>query len=133
MSWRSAFIWFLFFFFGQTVLLVGILVPWPGIELHPLQWKLGVLTIGLLGNSLICVYEFWYIYNILASFCSNLALSLIHSPFWKHSGKKGSIFLLLHSFFGYYSRKTNICKYFIDYFTKRRDIYLSFFGVYVST
>ena len=29
----------------------GILVPWPGIELRPWQWKLRVLTTGFPGNS----------------------------------------------------------------------------------
>ena len=28
-----------------------ILIPWPGIEPHPLQWKHGVLITGLPGNS----------------------------------------------------------------------------------
>ena len=41
---------FLGFFFLAVP--CGILVPWPGIEPHPLHWKPGVLTTGLPGNSL---------------------------------------------------------------------------------
>ena len=39
------------FVFGRGARLAGILVPWPGIELRPWQWKLGVLITGFPGNS----------------------------------------------------------------------------------
>lgn len=39
-----------FIFFG-CVWLSGVLVPWPGIELQPLQWKCWVLTTRLPKNS----------------------------------------------------------------------------------
>ena len=47
------FIWknrFSFFWPGHAA--YGILVPWPGIEPGPRQWKRGVLTTGPPGNSL---------------------------------------------------------------------------------
>jgi len=36
---------------GHMAHACGILVPWPGIEHRPWQWKCGVLTTGLPGNS----------------------------------------------------------------------------------
>ena len=42
-----------FFFFGHATGLVGILVPRPGIEPGPQQWKCWLLTTGPPGNSLL--------------------------------------------------------------------------------
>ena len=39
-------------FLGLSHMAWGILVPWPGIEPWPLQWKHGVLTSARVGNSL---------------------------------------------------------------------------------
>ena len=41
----------LFFFFQPCDEVCGVLVPQLGIELVPLQWKLGVLTTGPPGKS----------------------------------------------------------------------------------
>ena len=40
-----------FFFFWPPLAACGILLPQPGIEPMPLQWKHGVLTTGPLGKS----------------------------------------------------------------------------------
>ena len=42
-----------FFFFWHWLMACGILVPWPGIEPRPWQWKCQVLTTGLPRNSLV--------------------------------------------------------------------------------
>ena len=42
---------FFFFLAAQYCAACGILVPWPGINLCPLQWKGGVLTTGPPGKS----------------------------------------------------------------------------------
>ena len=39
-------------FFWSCHVAFGILLPWPGVERGPLQWKCQVLTIGPPGNSL---------------------------------------------------------------------------------
>ena len=41
----------LFFFFAMLLSLLGILVPWSGVELGLRQWKRQVLTTGPPGNS----------------------------------------------------------------------------------
>ena len=47
--------WILFgqLFFGRAIVAGGILVPWPGIRPEPPALRGGVLTNGLLGNSLV--------------------------------------------------------------------------------
>ena len=42
---------FFFFFFLPHHTAHRVLVPWPGINPHPLEWKQGVLTTGLSGKS----------------------------------------------------------------------------------
>ena len=44
------------FFFWPHCMACRILVPWPGIEPCPLQWKCRVLTTGLPGNSLVSLF-----------------------------------------------------------------------------
>ena len=44
----------IFFFFGHTVRHAGSPFPDQGLNLHPLQWKHGVLTNGPPGNSHYC-------------------------------------------------------------------------------
>ena len=46
---KQAFLFF--FFFWPCHVVCGILVPWPGIEPGPQQWKHWVLTTGPPGNS----------------------------------------------------------------------------------
>ena len=49
-----------FTFFGLSHVAWGILVPWPGIEPWPLQWKHGVLTSGLTGNFLFFLISLFF-------------------------------------------------------------------------
>ena len=41
----------IFFFFGHATWHVGSSFPDQGLNLHPLHWKLGILTAGPLGRS----------------------------------------------------------------------------------
>ena len=50
----------IFFFFWPQWAACGILVPQPGIELVPLQWKRRVLTTGPPGKSLMAVISETY-------------------------------------------------------------------------
>ena len=52
LKWSSLFLW-------MNHMASGILVPQPGIEAGPWQWKLGVLTTAPQGNSpemVLCIY-----------------------------------------------------------------------------
>ena len=62
-------VWNYDFFFWLCSRTCGILVPPPGIEPGPWQWKLRVLTTGLPGNSLklrfnLCIWK--YVYDCLS-------------------------------------------------------------------
>ena len=48
---------FFFFFFWPCIVACGTLVPWPGIELMPLNWKHGVLITGLPEKSLLSIWR----------------------------------------------------------------------------
>ena len=53
-----------------------ILVPWPGIELHPWQWKQRVLTARLTGFPIMCIFKTgWKVIS--------LEKSITYSIFWE--------------------------------------------------
>ena len=71
----------LLFFFCYTPRAWGILVPWPGINPRPKQWKCQALTAGPPGNYLDWVLFFffnlflvWTIYKVFIEFVTILLL-----------------------------------------------------------
>ena len=69
-------------FSGLSHMAWGILVPWPGTEPWPLQWKRGVLTSALVGNFLFFFFlnlTFFLNKCLYSSFCTHMGLCIIFS------------------------------------------------------
>ena len=76
------------FFFWPCGMADGILVPPPGIETGPWQWKCWVLTTGPPGNSLECPLFWWTCSSLLPILvgCLTSQWAFIQSKISSHSG-----------------------------------------------